>query len=189
MQQTLRCQRFVWDPTMLTAPTSIAVNRNTTALAATATSLIITGYGFSAAPGHADIVTFNNGVTGKVTGATVSSLTVTSLTGLTAASSLTASVTVGGVASAATQVATVVPVVTSGTANLGANATSLVIHGFGFSTTATSNVVAFSGGATGKVIHATATTLTVSSRRAELRPLARVGHQQCRDDAVLNPAA
>ncbi len=63
----------------------------------------------------------------------------------------------------AVQVATVAPVATVSTANLAANATSLTIKGFGFSTTASSDKVTFSGGATGTVTAATATTLTVTS--------------------------
>ena len=41
---------------------------------------------------------------------------------------------------------TVLPVVTSSSANLPVNATSLTINGFGFSTTAGNNTVSFSGG-------------------------------------------
>ena len=59
---------------------------------------------------------------------------------------LTASVTVDGSAAArSVQVATVVPVVTASTASLAVNATTLVIHGFGFSTTAANDTVTFAG--------------------------------------------
>ena len=52
-------------------------------------------------------------------------------------------VTTDGVSSGtAVQVATVTPVVTSSTANLAANATSLTINGYGFDTTAGHNTVA-----------------------------------------------
>src|SRR5947208_12636970 len=64
---------------------------------------------------------------------------------------------------AAVQVATVVPVVTSSTANLAANATTLTINGFGFSNTAADNTASFSGGVRGMVTATTAFTLTVSN--------------------------
>src|SRR5262249_60298702 len=60
------------------------------------------------------------------------------------------------------QVATVVPVVTSSTADLTADSTSMTIGGFGFDTNAANDVVTFSGGVTGTVTSATNTTLTVT---------------------------
>src|SRR5262249_7769959 len=53
-------------------------------------------------------------------------------------------------------------VVTSSTANLAANASTLTINGFGFDTTAGNNSVAFNDSATGNVTAATATSLTVT---------------------------
>ena len=137
------------------------VTANTANLAANATTLIIQGFGFSSTA-TADVVKFSGSVTGKVTSATTTQLTVTSLSGLVAGT-LSASITVGGLSSASAPVATVVPVVTAKTANLAANATTLIIHGEGFASTALDDTVAFSGGATGKVTAATATTLTVTS--------------------------
>ena len=55
------------------------------------------------------------------------------------------------------------PVVIANSANLAANATTLIIHGTGFSTTAASDKVTFSGGATGTVTGATTTQLTVTN--------------------------
>ena len=51
-------------------------------------------------------------------------------------------------------------------ANLAANATSLVIHGHGFSAITANNQVTFSGGVTGNVTRATATTLTITGLSA-----------------------
>ena len=76
---------------------------------------------------------------------------------------LYASVKVSGVSSGTpVQVATVFPVLTLSTVNLAAKKTTLLIHGFGFSTTPGNNSVIFSGGATGTVTAATATQLTVT---------------------------
>ncbi len=131
-------------------------------LAVTATSLTINGIGFSTTASN-DTVSFSGGVTGTVTSATSTQLTVTGLSGLVLGN-LTVSVTVSGISSGtAVQVATVVPVVTSNTANLPVNSTSLTINGFGFSTTASNNTVTFSGGATGTVTAASSTQLTVTS--------------------------
>ncbi len=138
------------------------VTASTASLRVNATSLVIHGFGFSTTAAN-NVVTFNNGTTGKVTSATKTQLTITTLTGLKLGA-LTASVKVNGTNSGtAKQVAKVVPVVTVGTATLAANATSMTIHGFGFSTAAAKNIVTFSGGATGTVTAATATTLTVTS--------------------------
>ena len=54
------------------------------------------------------------------------------------------------------------PLVTSSTANLAANAATLVIAGFGFDPTAANNTVIFNDGAAGNVTAATATSLTVT---------------------------
>jgi len=56
---------------------------------------------------------------------------------------------------------TVQPVVIASTANLPANAASLVINGVGFSSNAASDTVTFSGGLAGTVTRATTTQLTV----------------------------
>jgi len=134
---------------------------STAKLPANTTSLVINGSGFSTTAAH-NVVTFSNGATGKVTGATATTLTVTKLSGLIAGG-LTVTVTSNGVSSGtAVQVATIVPVVTVSTTDLAANATSLIINGSGFSTTAASNVVTFPDGGTGIVTSATATQLTVT---------------------------
>ena len=138
------------------------VTPSTATLPVTATSMTINGSGFDTTAGN-DSVSFSGGATGTVTSASSTQLTVTSLSGLVVGS-LNASVTVNGVSSGpAVQVATVIPVVTSSTANLAVNATSMTINGFGFSTTAGNNTVSFSGGATGTVTAATSTQLTVTS--------------------------
>ena len=138
------------------------VTPSTASLAANATSLTINGFGFDPIAAN-DVVSLGGGVTGTVSTATANQLTVTSLVGLKFGS-LTASVTVDGQDSGtAVQVATVKPVVTANTANLAANATTLIIQGFGFSSTATADVVKFSGSVMGKVTSATTTQLTVTS--------------------------
>jgi hypothetical protein len=130
------------------------------ALPVNGNSLIIRGLGFSTSPGN-NVVTFGGGVTGTVTSATATELTVSNLSGLVIGK-LTASVITNGVGNRApVQVATVTPVVTGSTANLAANATSLTIDGFGFSGTARDDVVIFSGGIKGIVTSATATQLTI----------------------------
>ncbi len=105
-------------------------------LAANGTTLEITGQGFDPTAAN-NTVTFNNGAVGSVTSATTTSLTVTLSTAPTAAGSLTAIVTVNTLSSgSAVQVATVVPVVTTSTADLLASASTITINGFGFDTTA-----------------------------------------------------
>lgn len=67
------------------------------------------------------------------------------------------------------------PTLTANTAGLPADATTLVIHGSGFSTTPADDVVTFSNGATGTVTAATATQLTVTNLRGlTLGPLTAV---------------
>ena len=76
---------------------------------------------------------------------------------------LTAVVTTDSVSSgAAVQVATVAPVVTSGSANLAANAGTLTIAGYGFDPTTAHDAVVLSSGAAGIVSAATPTLLTVT---------------------------
>ena len=126
--------------------------------------MTIAGFGFDTTAAH-DTVTFSNGVTGTVTSATSTSLTV-SLTGLssvTGGTALDANVTVDGVSSgSAVEVATVIPAVTSSTANLASTATSMTIAGYGFDTTAAHDTVSLSNGVTGSVTAATSTSLTLS---------------------------
>ncbi len=146
------------------ATVTAAITPSTANLAANATSLTITGVGFSATAAN-DTVSFSGGATGTVNSATATALNVTGLTGLIAGP-LSASVAVSGVSSPSAQVATVTPVVTLMTTNLAANAASLTIHGFGFSTTAANDhveLIGFDGSPTGTVTNATATTLTVTN--------------------------
>ena len=142
--------------------------------------MTISGSGFDPTPGN-NSVTFNDGASGTVTAATATSLTVTFTQNPTAAGSLTAIVTTGGKSSGtAVQVATVIPVVTSSTANLAANAATITIDGFGFNaTTASKNTVTFNGAAVGTVTAATATSLTVTfDHTADGRQPDGVGHHQ-----------
>jgi hypothetical protein len=133
---------------------------STSNLGAGASSIILNGFGFSATPGS-NVVTFSGGVTGVVTAATKTQLTV-SLSGLIAGS-LNASVTVNGTSSGASvSVASVIPVITPRTTNMGLNTTSLILQGFGFSPSPANNSVAFSNGVTGVVTAATTTQLTVT---------------------------
>jgi uncharacterized protein YkvS len=142
------------------ATVTAALTASTAALAANATTLIIHGFGFSGTA-SGNTVKFSGGVTGTVTSASPTQLTVTGLTGLVAGS-LSATVTVGGLTSASVQVATVQPVVTVSSADLFGNATTLSIHGFGFSKIASNNTVTFSGRAKGKVTASTGTSLTIT---------------------------
>lgn len=138
------------------------ITSSTADLAANAATMTIAGVGFSTTPGNNTVV-FNNGATGTVTAATSTSLTVTFGVKPTSAGPLTAIVTTNSVANGtAVQVAKVLPVVTSSTANLAANATTVTIAGFGFDTTATDNVITFNNGAAGTVTSATPTTLIVT---------------------------
>ncbi len=138
------------------------VSINSEPLAADASTLTIDGFGFDSMASN-NSVSFNNGAIGTVTTATTTSLTVTFSTKPSAAGNLSAMVTTNSISSgAAVQVATVKPVVTSSTENLSANAATLTINGFGFSTTAGNNTVLFDNGAVGTVTAATATVLTVT---------------------------
>ena len=141
---------------------SPAVTSNLTEIAYNAASLVINGFGFD--PTGTNTVTFNNGVTGTAVASDANTLTVTFSGGNLTAGNLTAIVSVNGVASGTTgvQVATVKPVVTSSSADLLANATTMTINGFGFSTTPGNNLVTFNDGAVGHVTTATATQLTVT---------------------------
>jgi IPT/TIG domain len=140
------------------------VTASSAGLADNATSMTIAGFGFDTNIAH-DSVTFDNGVTGSVTAATGTHLTV-SLTGLSSVpggTALHASATVNGVSSGSpVKVATVTPVITASSANLPANATSMTIAGFGFDTNNTHDSVTFDHGVTGSVTAATSTSMTVS---------------------------
>jgi hypothetical protein len=139
-----------------------AVTSSASNLAANATTLTINGSGFDTTAAH-NTLTFNNGAVGTVTTATATALTVTFSTKATATGSLTVIVTTDGASSGSPiQVANVVPVVTSSTNKVAANATTFTINGFGFDTTAANNTVVLSDGAVGTVTAATATALTVT---------------------------
>ncbi len=141
------------------APTVIA---STTSVNADATSITITGTGFDASTPGNNTVAFTPTGTGTVTAATATSLTV-SVSGLRAGA-LNAVVTNGaGNSGTAAQVATVVPVITSSTANLLSTASTLTIIGFGFDPTPGNNTITFSPSGTGTVTASTATSLTVTS--------------------------
>ena len=147
--------------TIVPAPT---VTLNTGNRAINAPTLVINGTNFDTAVAN-NVVAFNLGAVGTVTGATATSLTVTFSTPPSTTGSLTAIVTTdGGTSGVATQVATIVPAptVTSNTANRAINAPTLVIAGTNFDTTAANNTVAFNLGAVGTVTTATATSLTVT---------------------------
>lgn len=150
--------------TVQVATVTAGINANPTLmLPATATTLTIAGFGFSTTAA-ADIVRFSGGATGTVATnpAPISmSLTITNLRGLVGGP-LSATVTTGGATSPTAIVAEVQPVVSLFTTDIAANATTLTIHGFGFSTTPGNNNVSFADGATCRVIAATATTLTVA---------------------------
>ena len=148
----------------VTVTLSPTVTSSTASLPVTSTTMTINGTGFDTTTAH-DSVTFNDGVTGTVTAATGSSLTVslTNLGSLTGGTALDASVTADGISSGSqVQVATVAPVVTPSTASLLASATSMTISGFGFDTTAAHDSVSFDNGVTGSVTGATSSSLTVS---------------------------
>jgi hypothetical protein len=141
--------------------TPVVTNTGTTNLLASNNNLTIEGFGFSVVAKN-DVVIFSGGVKGVVTAATPTTLTVSHLSGLRAGA-LTAVVKVLGVSSGVVvPVATVIPVVTPSDTPLSPNATTLVIQGFGFSSTAGDNMVTFSNGVTGTVLSATATRLVVT---------------------------
>jgi hypothetical protein len=148
----------------LTQGTPVVVTPSTANLPANAASMTINGSGFDSNQAN-DSVTFDDGVTGSVTVASATSLTV-SLTGLNAlvgGTALHAIVVADGNSSGtAVQVATVAPVVTASNANLPSTATTLVIAGFGFDSTAAHDSVTFDNGVTGSVTSAGTTSLTVS---------------------------
>ena len=146
----------------LTAPAP-TITLATTSLLANAATMTINGTLFDTGNPASNTVVFNNGAVGAVTAATATQLTVTFSTKPSSAGPLTATVfNNSGNSGAATQVAKVVPVVTSSTATLLTNASTVTISGFGFDPTPANNSVAFSGGATGTVTAASPTSLTVT---------------------------
>jgi hypothetical protein len=124
---------------------------------------VLYGFGFDATTTN-DTVSFDHGVTGSVTGATETSMTLTlsGVSALTAGTVLHANVTVDGAGTSTVQQATVIPAVTATSAGLPANSGNLTINGFGFDTNTANDSVSFDDGVTGAVTAATGTTLTVS---------------------------
>lgn len=154
---TYRVQAVVAAPTVSSADA---------ALAQSAERLAIRGTGFDPRPGR-NIVAFDGGVAGKVVSATRRELVVQFTQKPSAAGALSATVTTNGrISNAAVAVATVVeaPAVTVEGASLARNAKTLTIRGTGFDPANLTNKVRLSGGATGIVTAATATTLTVNLR-------------------------
>ena len=152
------------------------VTQNTATIAADATGITINGLGFDATAAN-NPVTFNDGAAGTVGSATTTSLTVTFTTQPTASGSLTAIVTTDSQSSgSAVQVATITPVVTQNTATIPANATGIIIDGYGFDVSEATGVVvgsttpasapvrsvSFNDGASGYVTASTATSLSVT---------------------------
>ncbi len=146
-----------------TPPALILSNAN---LMQNATSLTISGSGFSTTPAN-NIVVFTPTGSGIVSDSTATTITVTSLSGLTLGA-LNAVVTTSGRSSgAAVQVASVIvpppPTVTLSNVDLAQDATILSISGSGFSATPGNNTVVFTPAGSGIVTDSTATTLTVTS--------------------------
>ena len=145
-------------------PTTVTVTVVPAILPVTATTLTIYGPAFDPIAGNDSVSFSNSGVTGSVTAATSTSLTV-SLTGLlnqTGGSPLDASVTVDSSPVFTGKVATLAPVLTPSSANVPVTATSLTLNGFGFDPASGNDSVSFSNGVTGTVTGATSTSLTVS---------------------------
>ncbi len=146
------------------------VTESSAVIGANASTLTILGSGFDTTAANNTLL-FSNGAVGTVQTATRNSLTVNLTTKPTAAGDLTVVVTTNGQSSGSPiLVATVKPVVTSSTSNLAANASSIIIQGFGFSTTPASNTVVFNNGAVGTVSAASATQLTVDFTTAPTGP-------------------
>ncbi len=138
------------------------VTSNTASLATNATTITINGYGFDPTAAHNTVV-LSSGAIGTVTTASATSLTVTFSTRPAALGTLIAVVTTDSQSSGtAVQVAKVIPVVTSNTTHLAANAATVTINGFGFDSVASHNTVVLSDGAVGTVTAASSTSLTVT---------------------------
>ena len=148
-----------------------------TLAAANATTLAISiEFGFDPTAAHNTVVFSDEARSATVTAATATSLTVTfSDQANRRGHRSTPLVTTDSCCSevgTAVQMATVSPVVTSNTATLAANATTLTISGTGFDSTASHNTVVFNDGAIGTVAvsAATATSLDRDARRPTRRP-------------------
>ena len=139
------------------------VTSSTANLAANATTVTIAGFGFDTTATD-NVVTFTNGAAGTVTSATPTSIIVALSTLPTMAGTLTSSVSTDSISSGApVQVATVIPAITpNSTGLITANATTVIINGYGFDPTAANNTVTLDNGATGTVTSASATSLTVT---------------------------
>jgi hypothetical protein len=153
-----------------TASVTPTVTASTANLPATSTSLVINGGGFDTLTPANNTVAFTdpNGdtITGTVTAATSTSLTVTGLTGLTTVApgtELDASVTIDSNTLPTVQVATIVPGVTLNISTIAINATTLTINGAGFDPNSANDSVTFSNGVTGTINSATATSLSITS--------------------------
>ena len=140
------------------------VDPNLAPLARNATTVTVYGSHFDARKGH-NSVSFDGGVTGRVMKATPTSL----LIGLTRAPTnlgvLSAVVTTNGRKSnLPVAAATIVdrPSITKSTVALADNAATLIIHGAGFDPTNRTNTVRLSGNATGTILTASASELTVN---------------------------
>ena len=143
------------------------VTASTSSLPFNATTVTIYGDGFDTDTINNTVTFSNTGVTGVVTTATTTSLTVTFDPSSTQVlGPLNAVVTSNGYSSGtAVQVATVVPAVTQNTAAVAVTAATLTINGAGFDTTAANNVVSLTLGGqtlTATVTSATSTSLTVT---------------------------
>ena len=143
----------------------VTIIPNTASLAEDATQIVINGLGFS--PTNANnAISFNDGAVGQVIAASATQLTVALTTAPTTLGAMNATVIVAGVGIAGpAQVATIVPspTVTSDTAALPINASTIVITGTGFDPNSLDDTVTFNDGAVGTVnMGATATSLTVS---------------------------
>jgi hypothetical protein len=133
-------------------------------VAATSPTVTINGFGFDPVIAHDVLTLTNNGVaiSGTITAATATSLTVT-INSPVNAGTLSAVVKVNGASSgAAIQVAAIQPVVTVNTAKLPAGANSILISGFGFDPNHAQNSVAFNNGAVGIVTAWTQNSITVT---------------------------
>jgi hypothetical protein len=153
-------------PAVQVATVAPYVTSNTTnPLPANTATVTITGYGFDSTAGN-NTVALDGGTpiaASRFTagaGGAPSSLQVALPSTLTAGN-LMAVVTTHGVSSSSTQVATLTPVVTSSSATVALNATSVVINGYGFDPAKANDSIQFNGVATGTVSTATANSLTV----------------------------
>ena len=159
---TVTAMAFAANNVTFTEKTTPTVSFNSTSVAATATTLTISGIGFSTIAAH-DTVAFDNGVTGSITSSTGTSLTVsiTGLNSLIADTALHAVVTVDSASSSSQEVALVAPVVTLNSTIIPATSTTLTIAGYGFDPNTANDSVSFDNGVTGTVTSATSTSLTV----------------------------